>query len=262
VEAYELAAAAVSAIELDVESYYVHDGGDKPAYRGPQLVVRVHALKVITIHEVGRQVDEIAPQRANELVGLALDACDEPQPGPGIDTAIGRPITAYQLRVHRALRERRASLAHHVNHYGARALGPRFSAFLSALREATGPLPPTAASAWDLAATWMAPRDLGDLWRARIAIPLPAIVTAFSHDDVVYFRAGQPPQRSELYRLQQNELVWLREGEPAAPVPSDRLRWLLPCGGGVIEAHQEWQQPRRIYVRVDDPARGIYVQRD
>ena len=49
---------------------------------------------------------------------------------------------------------------------------------------------------------------------------------------------------------------------PAQPLAPVGARWVLPCGAGVVETHEEWQQPRRIYVRVDDPVRGIWVQRD
>lgn len=261
-EAYELVATLASRIELAVDRYVVHDSGAIADYRGPQLIVDVHANRLVTIHELGRQVDELAPQQTNALVELGLAACDEHQAPFGIDTAIGRPITTYRLGVYRALREATRQTTHQINHHGPQPLGPAFSTFLTALREATGPLPMTAATAWDVAARWLGARDLGPLWHAGQPVPLPSIITAVSCDEVVHLRAGQPPQRSELYRLDGNELAWLRANHaPIALTMYDGLRWILPCGAGVVEVHHEWQEPRRIYVRIDDPARGIFVQR-
>lgn len=262
-DAYELVAARASSLELSVERYFVDDNCSIADYRGPQLIVVAHASRLVTIHELGRQIDELEPARMTALVELALLACDEPQEDFGFDTAIGRPTTSYRLRVFRALREAERSCRHAINHYDAHALHPAFTQLLTALRQVTGPLPPSAANAWDNAARWLGPGDLGALWQARRPVPLPAIINAFTEPGPVYFRAGQPPHRSELYRLDGNELAWLRDGAAPTPVTmQDGLRWILPCGGGVIEAFNPWQRPRRIYVRVDDPARGIYVQRE
>ncbi len=261
-EGYELVATRFAQIELFVERYYVHDDGTITDYQGPQLVVFVSANRIVTLHELGRQVDELSAHRSHELVERALAACDEPQADFGVDTAIGRPTTRYQLRVYRALHETTRASRHAINGYDARALGPAYSAFLAMLRERTGMLPPAATRAWDLAATYLAASDLGDLYRAGQAIPLPAIVSAFADDGTVYFRAGQPPNRSELYRLDGNQLVWLRGNEAVPLTMVDGPRYALPCGAGAIHVHQQWQQPRRIYVRIDDPVRGIYVQRD
>ncbi len=250
-------------IELHVDHYIVDDGGDIHGYTGPQLVVIAHAKKLVTIHEHGRQLDELAADRMVALLDLALAACQEPETaGGGVDTALSRPITSYSLHVHRMLREQRATTTLSVNHYAPWPIGRAVSTFLAALREATGPLPATAARAWDLAATWMTARDLGPSFAARQVVPLPSIVQTFSCDDTVYFRAGQRPQRSELYRLDPGQLVWLRDDGAPLPIASvEGQRWALPCGAGVIEVHQEWQQARRIYVRIDDPERGIWVQR-
>jgi hypothetical protein len=155
-ETYRLAAARVGWIELAVEHYFVGDDSAIADYRGPQLIVIAHAERVVTIHELGRQVDELAIERAVELIDLGIAACAEPQADLGFDTAIGRPTTRYRLRVYRALPETTATLQHAVNHYAPRALGPTLSRFLVALRETIGPLPATATSAWDDATRWLA----------------------------------------------------------------------------------------------------------
>jgi hypothetical protein len=258
---YEVMAALAARIDFCVEHYFVNDGGSIGDYRGPQLVIAAHAGRLVTIHELGRQVDELSALRMNALVELALAACDEEQAPFGPDTACGRPTTTYSLHVYRALHERTAHATHEVNQYLPTALGPAFSAFLVALREATGPLAGDARAAWDHAARWLAPHDLGALYRAGQPVPMPSIVGAFADDDMVFLRAGQPPQRSELYRLDGNQLVWLRGNDTIALTMFDGPRYELPCGAARVEVHHEWQQPRRLYVRIDDPARGIYVQR-
>lgn len=261
-EGYELVATRFAQIELMVERYYVHDDGTITDYQGPQLVVLVSANRIVTFHDLGRQIDELSAERSYQLVESALAACDEPQADFGIDTAMGRPTTTFRLRAYRALHETTRASRHAINGYAPRALGPVYSAFLALLRERTGPLPAAASRAWDLAATWFAPSDLGPLYRAGQPVPMPAIVTAFAEDDTVYFRAGQPPNRSELYRLDGLQLVWLRGNETIPLTAIDGPNYALPCGAGAIHVHQEWQQPRRIYVRIEDPVRGIYVQRD
>lgn len=260
-ELYEQLATLAARIELSIEHYQSLDGSGTVAYRGPQLLVCVHGGRLVTLHEDGRQVDMIAHAQTRALVELGLAACDEPQAAFGIDTALGRPVTTYQLRVLRAHPERRAALTHDINGHTPAVLGPAFSAFLVALREATGPLPDPARHAWDRAARWLAPRDLGPLYAAGQPVPLPSLVGAFAEDDVVYLRAGQPPQRSELYRLDGNQLVWLRGNDAVALTMHEGPRYELPCGAARVEVHHEWQQPRRLYIRVDDPERGIHVQR-
>jgi hypothetical protein len=259
---YEMMAARASRIELAVEHYFVLDDGKVDDYRGPQLAITAHTGRLVTIHELGRQLDPLSPVQMNALVELALAACDEVQADFGIDTACGRPTTSYQLHVYRALHARTAHATHQINHYGPAALGPAFSAFLVALREATGPLAADARGAWDHAARWIAARDLGPLYGACQPVPMPSIVGAFADDETVYLRAGQPPQRSELYRLDGDQLVWLRgNNDTVALTMYDGPRYQLPCGAARVEVHHEWQRPRRLYIRVDDPARGIYVQR-
>ncbi|MBA3500325.1 MAG: hypothetical protein H0T65_08130, partial [Deltaproteobacteria bacterium] len=204
----------------------------------------------------------IALDRTAALIALAVAACTEAQTEFGVDTAIGRPTTCYRIAVLQAMTNVVHACRHAINHYDPYPLEPAFSAFLTALREATGPMPQTASAAWDRAATWMHPRDLGPLFHAGQPVPLPSIVSTFVDDGIVFVRAGQPPLRSELYRLDPGELVWLPDNREPVPLTMyGGHRWVLPCGGGVIETHDRWQQPRMIYVRVDDPARGIYVQR-
>lgn len=260
-DAYVRAAALAARIDLVVEHYFVGDSCEIGDYRGPQLAISARALRVVTVSELGRQIDALTAPQMIALVELGLAACDEAQAPFGIDTAIGRPVTTYQLHVHRLLDARRAYASHEVNGYEPAALGPAFSAFLVALREATGPLPADAATAWDRGARYVGPRDLGALYHAGQPVPLSSIISAFAEDETVYLRAGQPPARSELYRLDGNQLVWLRGAETIALTMLDGLRYALPCGAGRVEVHHEWQQPRRIYVRIDDPARGIFVQR-
>jgi hypothetical protein len=263
IELYEQLAAYAGVIELRVE-HYIHHDGFPPIhdYAGPQLIVIAHAGKLVTIHELGRHVEDLDLGRMMELIELGLAACDERQADGGIDTAIARPMTSYHLRVYRALREADRSASHSINHYAARALGPAYSALLAALRETSGAVHPSAARAWDRAATWMCAQPLGDMFDLGQPVPLPRLVNAFACNETVYFRAGQAPDPSELYRLDGNQLSWLRGNDPPIPLTMlDHLRYELPCGGGVIELHQEWEQPRRIYVRNVDPARGIWVQR-
>ena len=261
-EAYEVAAAHECSVELRVERCVVDDMGISRDYVGPQLIVVAHQGKLITIDELSRQIEDIAPERMLALVELAVLACDEEQPRGGADTALSRPITSYRVNVFRAHDNRDVTTSMGINHYAPAPLGPAMTRFLAALREASGHLPATAAMGWDLAATWMGPVELGDLFHSGRPIPLPNIVQTFAQDGTVYVRAGQPPQRTELYRLDGDGMVWMRDGAEMPLTCIEGHRWVLPCGAGVIETHREWQQPRRIYVRVTDPARGIYVQRE
>jgi hypothetical protein len=262
VEAYEVAAAHASRIELRVEHLVVNDNWISNDYGGPQLIVIAHQGKLVTIDELSRQIEPLQPEHMVKLVELALAACDEQQPRGGVDTANSRPLTFFRMHVYRALHEREVSRTIVINHYASFSLGPVVSRFLAALRAASLHLPATAQMGWDLAATWMAPVELGDLFQIGRAVPLPEIVQTFTQEGTVYFRSGQPPQRSELYRLDGDGVVWIRDSDELALTCIEGHRWILPCGAGVIETHQAWQQPRRIYVRITDPIRGIYVQRD
>jgi len=145
-----------------------------------------------------------------------------------------------------------------------------WSSLLRTLRDASGALPAAAGDAWDLALTWTSPIDLGSVWRAGGEIRIPHVVTAFEHDGPLFLRVGQltPPQLpyredarpSQLYRLLDRRLVCVDDGRILEPTQDHPLRWVLPCGGGVVMHHPEWRPPHRTVVRVDDLDRGIYVQ--
>jgi hypothetical protein len=169
-----------------------------------------------------------------------------------------------------------------VNHSAPHALPGMWSTFLRTLRDAIGPIEAAHATAWDLALTWTGAFDLGPTFRHGGVVPLPHLVTSFTLDDGgVYLRTGQRPVAGDPYRtMDATPSVLYRFDEPACTlrdenskreVPLDdgigdrshhpHHRWTLPCGGGTLEFHREWQTPPRLVVRIDDPARGIYVQK-
>jgi antitoxin (DNA-binding transcriptional repressor) of toxin-antitoxin stability system len=270
-EAYERMAAFASTIELRVDAYISPDDLRIEDYRGPELIAIAHAGKLITLTADGRTIAELLPERMLELLELAAAAEHEPYEA-GIDTACARPMTHYHLRVERLLRDHRFMAHVAVNHYGVRALGPRWSAVLAGLRDAAGAAAaasidaPAAAAAWDFAAAFLGPLDLGPLWAAGGVVYLPHALTAFEHAGPVYLRVGQPPQRSELYLLDGGDLIHIGESRravAAAPLAhwDRRARWILPCGGGTLMLGHEWKRPPRLVAHAVDLARPIYVQR-
>lgn len=263
-EPYERAAESASTLELRVDSYVVRDNLGVEDYSGPRLIVIAHAGKLVVIPEGERVVVDLAPERMQYLVELAVAAEHEPYRA-GVDTAIARPITTYQLRVERMRRHYAFTSGVSVNHYGVRALGPRWSALIVALRDALTRPPNAAAAAWDFAIPFLGPIALGADWDAGAVVRLPTAVCSFEHAGPVYLRVGQPPERSALYRYD-GELVSLGDENQrldATPLVDwhERSRWILPCGGGTVIAGHEWQRPPRIVVHAIDPARPFYVQR-
>jgi hypothetical protein len=264
-ELYERAAALASRIELHVDAHLVNDDMTIDDYQGPHLVVIAYGGKLVTFSDVGRTVVELAAERMQQLLAIALAAEHEPY-ATAPDTAVARPITSYVLHVERMLEHHRFSGGLAVNHYGVRALGPSWSGLIAALREAGGRLPRPAADAWDFAATWLGPLDLGPAWTGGQVVRLPATVTAFEHAGPFYLRVGQPPQRSELYCHDGETLVHVageRCALPATPLRDwhVRERWILPCGGGSLVVAREWRRPPRFVVHALDPERPFYVQR-
>jgi hypothetical protein len=264
-ELYERAAALASRIELHVDAHVVNDDATIDDYQGPHLVVIAHGGKLVTFSDVGRTVVELAAERMQQLLAIAL-AAEHELYTTASDTAVARPITSYVLHVERMLDHHRFSCRLAVNHYGVRALGPSWSGLIAALREAAGRLPRPTVDAWDFAVAWLGPLDLGPAWTGGQAVRLPLTVTVFEHAGPVYLRVGQPPQRSELYCHDGETLVHVADERrvlPTTPLRDwhVRERWLLPCGGGSLVIAHEWQRPPRFVVHALDPERPIYVQR-
>jgi hypothetical protein len=264
-EPYQRAAVLASLVELHVDAHVVGDDLMIDDYQGPRLIAIAHAGKLVTIADGDRAIAELDVDRMQRLLALAL-ATEHERYSPGVDTAIARPITSYDLRVCRMLDRHDHAGRLAVNHYGPRALGPRWTALITELRDAAGRASPPSADAWDFAAAWAGPLDLGPAWIAGQVVRLPSLAAAFEHTGPVYLRAGQPPQRSELYCHDGTALVHI-DGDRRA-VPATQLRdwhvrdrWILPCGGGSVTVAREWQRPARFVVHTHDPARPIYVQR-
>ena len=72
-----------------------------------------------------------------------------------------------------------------VNHAMPHALPPAWSMLLRRLRDVAGPLAEADSQAWDRALTWMAPFDLGDVWRTGGVVKLPSIVSVVASDSGV-----------------------------------------------------------------------------
>lgn len=244
-------------IQLQIDEYFSPDLGPPEDYQGPHLIATAHADRLVTLGSAGRCLRELPLATASALLGAAYKARDE-EIQIGIDTAIGRPLTVLTLRVDHA-RGASHSFARRavINHYGPRALPPQWSAVLRMLRDVMGPVDAGSADAWDRALTWSCPVELGPLWQVGTAVRLPHIVTSISHDGTLYLRTGQLPQPSSLYQLADGVLTCLDDQRVIAPV---ERRYILPCGGGVLTLHHEWQKPLRIVIRAAGD-RGIYVQR-
>jgi hypothetical protein len=264
-EPLERRAAYAGTIELRVDSYVVTDRMEIEDYRGPELIVLAHAGRVVEITASRRTLVELAPERMHELLELAIAAEHEPH-REGVDTATARPVTRYRLCAERVMREHRFTASRQVNHLVPHALAPRWSALIAALREAAGPpADPRAAEAWDVAAAFVGPIELGPVWTAGGVVQLPRDVTAFEHDGPVYLRVGQPPGRSALYCYDRG-LVYVADERRVVPrspfaIRHPGERWLMPCGGGSVQLCHEWQRPLRFVAHAFDPARPIFVQR-
>lgn len=269
----------LTAIELRVdETSHLDDASFIPLdYRGPVFLAVAHANRIVSLTEHGRVVRPLPVDLAAGLIHAAGLARRE-EIDLGVDTANGRTITTLRIRIDdpRGAADSYSFTAR-VNHCAPRALPRRWSALLVGLRDAIGELGTADAACWDRALTWAGPVDLGPAWRRRAAVRLPHLVTCVEPDGPLFIRTGQPtapgaPYRarpSVLYRLDpplfgHSSAVTLTCPDDGSVVAPDdtRLRWQLPCGGGVVMYHHEWQQPPRVVIRVDDLERGIYVQRD
>ncbi|MGE0395887.1 MAG: hypothetical protein AB7T06_04090 [Kofleriaceae bacterium] len=269
--------AEATAIELRVDqSWHPDDLAFLPAdYQGPELVAVAHANRIVSLTPYGRIVRPLSSRAASTLLDAVTLARSEQQE-PGIDTALSRLITTFRIRVDHARGPSHSfSLIGAVNHMAPHALPGLWSTFLRVLRDAIGPLDAETAAAWDLALTWTGPFELGPTFKNGGVVALPHLVTALTIEDALYLRTGQLPVAGDPYRTMDRTPSVLyhldvRTGvlfdqDAKRSVEPEEVRgtqqWTLPCGGGAIALHREWKTPPRIVVRVDDPARGIYVQK-
>lgn len=267
--------AEATSIELRLDQSLHRDDSIIPDhYVGPELVVVAHSNRIVSLTPHGRIVRPLSARAATALLDAATLARNE-QCELGVDTAISRVITMFYLRVDHARGPSHSfSFTGAVNHSAPRALPGLWSTLLRILRDAIGPLDAPNAAAWDLAMTWTGPYDLGPTFRHGGVVALPHLVTSFTVEDGVYLRTGQVPVAGDpyrtmdrtpsvLYRFEEHACALVDEAakRTIAPDPGDHRRWTLPCGGGAIALHHEWKTPPRLVVRVDDPARGIYVQK-
>ncbi len=268
--------AEATAIELRVDQSWHPDDLAVLAddYQGPELVVVAHANRIASLTPYGRVVRPLSARAAMALLDAASLARTE-QFEPGVDTAVSRLITMFYLRVDHARGPSHSfSIRGAVNHQAPHPLPGLWSTLLRVMRDAIGPLDAGNASAWDIAMTWTSPFDLGPTFRHGGVVALPHLVTSFTVDDGgIYLRTGQIPIAGDPYRtMDATPSVLYRLDEPSCtlvdektkrPIPPDESgrQWTLPCGGGALALHREWRTPPRLVVRVDDPARGIYVQK-
>lgn len=259
--------AQMNTVALRVDHDVVPDLEPPRDYRGPHLIVIVHAGRLVSITRAGHTVVDVSTARIRQLTALGLAATEEPHVEDGVDTAIARPVTTLRLHVEDVQTDREHLSRIQINHYAPALLGPRWSDLVHALHDAAAPRPDIEADLWDMAMLWTAPSDLGERWAAGRPTALPRPVTGFEHDGPVYVRAGRPPDRSELYRLHDDELVHLPERGgrlevERRPLPwqsPGQSRWVLPCGAGVVTVM--WGAPSRIIIRSYLPHRSIAVQR-
>jgi hypothetical protein len=261
-----------SSIELRVdESEFPDDLAVLAAdYHGPDLVVVAHANRIASLSAQGRVVRPLPARTATILLEAARAARTE-QVEQGMDTALSRRITTLRVRVDHARGPSHSfALVGAINHSDPYALPQLWSTFLRTLRDAIGPLEGPVSDTWDLALTWTGPFDLGPTFRHGGVVAVPHLVTAFTVDGPIYIRTGQPPVAGDPYRTvtASPSVLYHFDGQVLVDVASkralaaiDKHRWQLPCGGGTVTYHHEWQTPARVVVRVDDPARGIYVQK-
>jgi hypothetical protein len=256
-------------LRLTVEEYFIQDDATVPDYPGPHLLAVVYAGRATALTPGGREVRPIHDDAVRQLHALATAACHDKY-RPGIDTAIGRTYTSLELQFRHARGSAQSFVARiAVNHAAPGPLPPAWSALLGALREPFGASRGAFADAWDRALTWSAPIALGPHWDAGHVVRLPHVVTAFESESPVYIRTGQPSPHSGpfrdlpsvLYRFDGTTLTCIDDRTTIAPLFDARTRWRLPCGGGTLAVHTDWDHPRRIVIRTDD-ARGVYVQRD
>lgn len=240
-------------VQLVVDEWYNCDGEPPRDYQGPCLVVIAMAGRITALTGAERIVRPLADSQVEALL-RAVVAAGQEDPREGVDTAIGRTQTCLRLYAEHARVP--LSAAATVNHSVPHALPPHWSTLLRLLRDAIGPLPPSAADAWDVAMTWSGAVDLGAAWHARTPVRMPHRVTAFEHDGPLYLRTGQPPGPSRLYQLADDALL---DVEHRRVIPAGARGWDLPCGGGRVTVRREWPRPPRVIVTCNDE-RGVYVQ--
>jgi hypothetical protein len=272
--------AEATSIELRIDqSWHPDDLALLPQdYQGPELVVVAHANRIVSLTPHGRLVRPLSSRAAMTLLDAVALAKNEQQE-PGVDTALSRLITTFRIRVDHARGQSHSfSLVGAVNHQAPHALPPLWSTFLRVLRDSIGTLDANTAAAWDLALTWTGPFELGPTFRHGGVVALPHLVTALTVEEAIFLRTGQLPTAGDPYRTMDRTPSVLYHFDARTEVLFDQdakrtiawdkdwssssgRQWTLPCGGGAVALHREWKQPPRLVVRVDDPSRGVYVQK-
>jgi hypothetical protein len=260
--------AAATRVELVCDEYYEPDGGIAIDYTGPQLVVVHFSLRVCTLGDGGRSVAELDGAAGQAIVTAARAVITDPdRVRPGVDTAVGRPMTMLRLRVEDPVKPESHSRLAPINHHAPKALPASWSHLLALLHDAAGPLPDALEELWDLALVWSKPADLGPIWRDGHAVPVPHRVTAVDARAPIYLRTGQEPAPSSLYLVDPDERaikpIAAAGAEPPPATEISREGWTaLPCGGAALQLHDDaWGEPPRLLVRVTDSERWAYVQR-
>jgi hypothetical protein len=254
-------------LRLTIEEYRIRGDLTVDDYPGPDVLAVVFGGRAAVMTPSGREVRRLTEDGVRRLHALAHQIHREPVQR-SIHTELGHVCTRLTLHYTPARGLAGAFVAHvRVNHGAPRTLTPAWTALLCAMRDPFGPGRGMFAEMWDRALTWSAPTALGAMWDAGHAVVLPHIVTAFETDGPIYLRTGQPlptaPYRdvpSVLYRFDGTTLTCVDRRTTVAPILDQPMRWELPCGGGTLAVHTNWDR-RRIVIRADD-TRGIYVQRD
>ena len=256
-------AIAVTSVELRCDEYWVPDLGIPTGYDGPRFVVVAFGERVaIQCGTCTGAVAAVDPALAAEIVAAAREAFNAAPVRQGIDTAVGRMVTALRLRIDDARGERLLSDAA-VNHCAPRMLSPAWSYFLRVVRDACGPLSAPLEQALAHALRWAAPLELGPMWDAGQVVRVPHWWTSFAVTGAAYLRTGQPPATSHLYRIApaSPRLEHLVDGG-AIDVPIRHATpTRLPCGAAEVVIEAPWQADPVLEVRVLDGARWAYVQR-
>jgi hypothetical protein len=249
-----------TSISLQVDEYHQPDGGVADDYEGPHLFAVAFAGRLATLTSAGRLARRLPDEQMRVLLEASTAARGESVP-PGMDTAVGRPLTVLRGRVDHARGPKESfSFSATVNHLVPSALPQGWSTLLRAMRDVVGVCPETVGNTWDLAMQWTGPVALGPKWDDGSVVRLPHVVTSFRTDSGFYLRSGQPPGPSTLYRVTYKSVENLSRRAFLEPEPTYARRWRLPCGGGVLASHEEWNQPCRFVLRADDD-RGLFVQR-
>ena len=251
-------------IQLQIDQYFAPDMEPPADYRGPHLIAIAHANRIVTLGSTGRIVRELPYEASAALLKTAAHARTE-QIYEGHDTAPGRPITLLTLTVDHARGPAHSFMCSAlINHHAPHALPPQWSALLRQMRDRFDYPDEATALDWDRALTWTSPVDLGPVWQAGKAVRTPHVVTSIAHDGRLYLRTGQKPYPSSLYKLEGGTLTCMDDRRVVPPVKDGgpgrcHAHFVLPCGGGTVTLHRDWEQTPRIVLRCSD-IRGLYVQ--